>query len=84
MEEFTAVPRSLGIRLTVKRPFQKVTYCWVPYITSSMTDDKITETEQISGWGHWEAGVMGMLSHSVVSNSFATPWTVARQAPLST
>ena len=24
-----------------------------------------------------------MLSHSLVSNSFVTPWTVARQAPLS-
>ena len=24
----------------------------------------------------------GMLSHSVVSDSFMTPWTVARQAPL--
>ena len=24
-----------------------------------------------------------MLSHSVMSNSFATPWTVACQAPLS-
>ena len=52
-----------------------------------MTNDKITETDRLvaaGDWGQWEVGVTCMLSLSVVSNSFATPWTVARQAPLST
>ena len=34
--------------------------------------------------GAWRATVLYLLfSHYVVSNSFATPWTVAHQAPLS-
>ena len=40
--------------------------------------------------GAWLPSLVGeqrshnMLGHSVVSDSFSTPWTVARQAPLST
>ena len=40
------------------------------------------------GWGgpslaHPMAGVLLLFSHSVMSNSFAAPWTAAHQAPLS-
>ena len=37
----------------------------------------------LASWVILYTGKSSLFSHSVVSNSFATPWTVAHQAPLS-
>ena len=62
-----------------------------PVVTSELSAAASGLQFPHQGWNpgplHWERGVsatgLWWFSHSVVSDSFAAPWTAARQGPLS-